>query len=97
MTPTIIIEFDDSERGRDAVALAGNLGDITGARFVTVSTYARDRYGMLPTVGGSYSAIHQEARAAADVADKLLSDAPGAVSLARGGCRVIRPGVTRDG
>ena len=48
MPSTIVIDFNDSRRGRDALALARSLGDIVGARFVTVTSYDRDRYGMLP-------------------------------------------------
>jgi nucleotide-binding universal stress UspA family protein len=80
MTPTIIIEFEDSERGRDALALGRSLGATTGARLMTVTSYDRDPYGMLPAVGGWYSTIRQRARAAAEVAENLLGDAPGAVS-----------------
>jgi nucleotide-binding universal stress UspA family protein len=80
MTPTIIIEFEDSERGRDALALGHSLGATTGARLVTVTSYDRDLYGMLPAAGGWYSTIRQEARAAAEVAEDLLGDAPGTMS-----------------
>ncbi|MEO8969964.1 MAG: hypothetical protein ABI427_20825 [Solirubrobacteraceae bacterium] len=40
MTPTIIIDFEDSERGRDALALGYSLGATTSARLVTVTSAA---------------------------------------------------------
>jgi hypothetical protein len=54
MPSTIVIDFNDSRRGKDALALARSLGDITGARFVTVTSYDRDRYGMLPSKAGTW-------------------------------------------
>jgi nucleotide-binding universal stress UspA family protein len=79
MTPTIVIEFDDPMRGRDALALARSLGAATGARFVTVSSYRRDRYGMLP-VNGWHWAAPDETRAAAELSRSLTADDPGAVT-----------------
>ncbi len=40
MTPTIIIDVEDSERGRDALALGYSLGATTSARLVTVTSAA---------------------------------------------------------
>jgi nucleotide-binding universal stress UspA family protein len=79
MTATIIIDFHDPRRGRDALALARSLGEVTGARFVTVTSYMRDRYRMLP-VDGWHGATPQETRNAADLAGSLLADEPGAVT-----------------
>src|SRR5438105_12792201 len=75
MTPTIIIDFHDSRRGREALALARSLGDVTGARFVTVTSYLRDRYGMLPIQGWQWP-MPPETRATAELAKSLLSDVP---------------------
>lgn len=77
MTPTIIIDFHDAEHGRDALALARSLGDLTGARFVGVTSYSRDRYGMLPIAAGAWG-LTEGTRSAADLAESLLSDVPGA-------------------
>jgi nucleotide-binding universal stress UspA family protein len=79
MTPTIIIDFHDPRHGRDALALARSLGTVTGARFVTVTSYVRDRYGMLP-VHGWHWATPQETKDVAELADDLLTDEPGAVA-----------------
>jgi nucleotide-binding universal stress UspA family protein len=79
MTPTIIIDFHETRRGRDAVALARTLGDLTGARYVTVTSYLRDRYGLLP-IQGSRSATPEETKEVADQAKSLLGDEPGAVA-----------------
>jgi nucleotide-binding universal stress UspA family protein len=80
MPATIIIDFQDSRRGRDALALARSLGGVTGARFVTVTSYMRDRYGMLP-IHDRHWAIPQETRIAAELAASLLADEAGAVTL----------------
>lgn len=79
MTPTIIIDFDDPRRGADALALARSLGELTGARFVTVTSYLRDRYGMLPVNGWHWSAPEQT-QAGADLARSLTADDPGAIT-----------------
>jgi nucleotide-binding universal stress UspA family protein len=79
MTATIIIDFHDSRRGRDALALARRLGEVTGARLVTVTSYMRDRYGMLP-VHGPHSPTPHETRTAAELAGSLLADEPRAVT-----------------
>lgn len=79
MTPTIIIGFDAEAPGRDALALARSLGDVTGARLVAVTSYLRDGYGMLP-VQGWQRAMPQETRAVAALAESLLSDAPGSLT-----------------
>jgi nucleotide-binding universal stress UspA family protein len=79
MTPTIIIDFHDARRGKDALALARSLGDMTGARYVAVTSYPRDRYGMLP-IHGWHWAMPEEAKAMADLAKSLLADEPGAVT-----------------
>lgn len=79
MTATIIIDFHDPRRGRDALALARSLGEVTDARLVTVTSYTRDRCGMLP-VHGWHWATPQETRNAADLAESLLADEPGAVA-----------------
>jgi hypothetical protein len=51
MGPTIVIGFGDPRRGMDALAPARSLGDMTRARSLTVTSYMRDRYGMLPVQG----------------------------------------------
>jgi hypothetical protein len=66
MTPTIIIDFHDSSRGRDALAFARGLGEVTGARYVTVTSYTHDRFGMLP-VQSWHSATPQKTRDAAEL------------------------------
>jgi hypothetical protein len=77
-TPAIIIDFNDAERGRDALAHP-RVGDLTGARFVSVISYRRDGYGMLPVAGWDWG-VPEDGRAAAELAESLLSDAPGAVT-----------------
>lgn len=79
MTSTIIIDFHDPSSGRDALALARSLGEVTGARYVTVTSYLRDRYGMLP-VQGWHWATPEETKATAELARNLLADEPGAVA-----------------
>ncbi|MFL5859900.1 MAG: universal stress protein [Solirubrobacteraceae bacterium] len=79
MPSTIVIDFNDSTRGRDALALARSLADITGGRFVTVTSYDRDRYGMLP-IQGWHLAMPEETKAPADLAKCLMADEPGAVA-----------------
>jgi nucleotide-binding universal stress UspA family protein len=79
MTPTIIIDFHDARRGRDALALARSLGDMTGARYVTVTSYLRDRYGMLP-IHGRHWAMPHETKVVADQAKSLLGEEPCAVA-----------------
>jgi nucleotide-binding universal stress UspA family protein len=79
MPSTIVIDFNDSSRGRDALALARSLGDITGARLVTVTSYERDRYGMLP-VQGWHLAIPEQTQAASDLGKSLIADEPGAIA-----------------
>lgn len=77
MTPTIIIDFSDRERGLDALALGRSLSELTEARLVTVTSYPRDRYGMLPVLSW-HGAVHQRTRAAVELARTLLADEPGA-------------------
>ena len=79
MPSTIVIDFNDSRRGSDALALARSLGDIAGARFVTVTSIDRDRYGMLP-VQASPLAMAEERKAAADLAKSLIAHEPGAIT-----------------
>ena len=79
MPSTIVIDFNDSTRGRDALALARSLGDIAGARFVTVTSYDRDRYGMLPAQG-RHLAMPEERKVAADLAKSLIAQEPGAIT-----------------
>jgi nucleotide-binding universal stress UspA family protein len=79
MPSTIVIDFNDSRRGRDALALARSLGDIAGARFVTVTSYDRDRYGMLPVQAWPL-AMPEERKAAADLAKSLIAHEPGAIT-----------------
>jgi len=79
MTPTVIVDFDDPRRGPDALALARSLGAVTGARFVTVTSYQRDRYGMLPVNGWHWSAPAQT-QAAADLARSLTAEDRGAIT-----------------
>jgi nucleotide-binding universal stress UspA family protein len=83
MTPTIIIDFHDARRGRDALAFARSLGDMTGARYVTVTSYLRDRHVMLP-IHAWHRAMPEEAKALADLAKSLLRDEPGAVTRVLG-------------
>jgi nucleotide-binding universal stress UspA family protein len=77
MTPTIIIDFHDSVRGRDALALARSLGELTGARLVTVTSYLRGTMLPLP---GWHSGIPRKARATAELAKHLVAADPGAVT-----------------
>ena len=79
MPSTIVIDFNDSRRGRDALALARSLGDIAGARFVTVTSFDRDRYGMLPVQAWPL-AMPEERKAAADLAKSLIAHEPGAIT-----------------
>jgi nucleotide-binding universal stress UspA family protein len=79
MPPTIIIDFHDARRGRDALALARRLGDMTGARYVTVTSYLRGRHGMLP-IHDWHWAVPEETNAAADLAKDLLANDPGSIS-----------------
>jgi nucleotide-binding universal stress UspA family protein len=78
MAPTIIIDFRDASRGTDALALARSLGDIAGARYVTVTSYPRDRYARRP-IHGWHSAT-PETKTVADLAKRLLGDESGAVT-----------------
>jgi nucleotide-binding universal stress UspA family protein len=89
MPSTIVIDFNDSSRGRDALALARSLGDITGARFVTVTSYERDRYGMLP-VRGWHLAMPEQTKAAADLAKSLITHEPGAITRVVGATSAAR-------
>jgi nucleotide-binding universal stress UspA family protein len=79
MTPTIIIDFHDARRGSDALAFARSVGGMSGARYVTVTSYLRDRHGMLP-VHGWHWAMPEETKAVADMAKSLLRDEPAAVT-----------------
>jgi nucleotide-binding universal stress UspA family protein len=79
MTSTIIIDFHAAQCGRDALALARSLGEFTGARLVTVTSYMRDRYGMLP-VQGWHWAMREETKAAAELARSLMADEPGGIA-----------------
>jgi nucleotide-binding universal stress UspA family protein len=83
VTPTIIIDFHDPSRGRDALALARSLADITGARCVTVTSYLRDRHGMLPVLGWHW-AMPEETKAATELAKSLQAHEPGAVARVLG-------------
>lgn len=89
MSPTIIIDFHDTRGGRDALALAQSLGELTGARFVAVTAHQLDRYGMLPAQVWP-AAMPEETTAAAELARSLLADEPRSIA------RVIRaPSIAR--
>jgi nucleotide-binding universal stress UspA family protein len=79
MTPTIIIDFHDTSRGMDALALARSLAGMTGARLVTVTSYVHDRFGMLPVREWRW-ATPAQTQAAAELANRLMADEPGAIT-----------------
>ncbi len=79
MTPTIIVDFHDADRSRDALALAWRFGNLPGARLVTVSSYNHNLYSTLPRLDVWFAAVRR-AMAAAGVARQLLGDGPGAVT-----------------
>jgi nucleotide-binding universal stress UspA family protein len=56
MSPTIIIGFDGSDGGRDALALGAILSDATGARLLAVSAYEHGSYAASPPAERSPSA-----------------------------------------
>jgi nucleotide-binding universal stress UspA family protein len=89
MAATIIIDFNDTRRGPDALALARSLGQVTGARFVTVTSYVNERYGVRP-IRGWRGAQPQETMHAAELANSLMADEPGAITRVVGTTSVAR-------
>src|SRR5437764_2563616 len=76
MSPTIIIGFDGSDGGRDALALGAILRDATGARLLAVSAYEHGSYEASPLAERSSSARRRHAEVAAEEARGWLDDAP---------------------
>ncbi|MGN6871573.1 MAG: universal stress protein [Solirubrobacteraceae bacterium] len=79
MGPTIVVDFHDADRSRDALALAWRLGDLPAARLVTVSSYDHHLYSRLPRLDAWFAAVRR-AMAAAGEAKRLLGDGPAAVT-----------------
>src|SRR5437764_13902037 len=75
MSPTIIIGFDGSDGGRDALALGAILRDATGARLLAVSAY-EGSYAASPPAEGSRYAMRRHAEVAAEEARGWLEGAP---------------------
>ncbi len=76
MSPAIIVGFDGSDGGRDALALGAILRDATGARLLAVSAYEHGSYEASPQAERSPSAVRRHAEAAAEEARAWLDDAP---------------------
>ena len=72
MSLTIIIGFDGSASGRDALSLGALLGDVTGARLLAVSSYEHEFYAANPSVESWRSAKRHQAEATAEQARGLL-------------------------
>ena len=75
MSPTIIIGFDSSDGGRDALALGAILRDATGGRLLVVSAYEHGSYEASPPTERSRSAMRRHAEVAAEEARGWLEDA----------------------
>src|SRR5438105_6769870 len=75
MSPTIIVGFDGSDAGRDALALGAILRDATGARLLAVSAYEHGSYEASPPPERSRS-LRRDAEIAAEEARRWLEDAP---------------------
>ena len=66
MTPTIVVDFQDADRSRDALALAWRFGNLPGARLVTVSSYDHNLYSRLPRLDVWFAAVRRAMAAAGE-------------------------------
>lgn len=84
MSPTIIVGFDGSNGGRDALALGAVLRDATGARLMAVSAYEHRSFTASAPAERSPSAVRRRAELAAEEARGWLDDAPRSESCVAG-------------
>jgi nucleotide-binding universal stress UspA family protein len=74
MSHKIIVGFDGSDRGHDALALARRLAEATGSELLVASAWAYEFYEMPPAVEGYQALMHQNAEAAAERAEQILGE-----------------------
>jgi nucleotide-binding universal stress UspA family protein len=99
ISPTIIVGFDGSDGGRDALALGAILRDATGARLLAVSAYEHGSYEASTLAERSPSARRRHAEGAAEQARGWLEDAPRSESCVIGApspARALHEAATRE-